>query len=131
MQRMVRSELGSASVLMAGILGVVMALSSAALVIAGYAVGYRRARAAADLSALSAAAAVQDGRDACAQAALTARQNGARVDRCSQAGDAVDFVVTVRVSVLAGNRFAQLPRAVAAEAHAGPVSVASGSSGSS
>jgi secretion/DNA translocation related TadE-like protein len=131
MQRMVRSELGSASVLMAGILGVVMALSSAALVIAGYAVGYRRARAAADLSALSAAAAVQDGRDACTQAALTARQNGARVDRCSQVGDAIDFVVTVRVSVLAGNRFHPLPRTVAAEAHAGPVSVASGSSGSS
>jgi secretion/DNA translocation related TadE-like protein len=131
MRRIARSELGSASVLMVGILGVVVALSSAALVIAGYAVGYRRARAAADLSALSAAAAVQDGREACAQAALTARQNGARVDRCSQVGDAVDFVVTVRVSVLARNRLPQLPRTVAAEAHAGPVSLASGSSGSS
>lgn len=131
MQRIARSELGSASVLMAGILGVVVALSSAALVIAGYAVGYRRARAAADLSALSAAAAIQDGRDACTQAALTARQNGARVEGCSQVGDAVDFVVTVRVSVLAGNRLPQLPRTVAAEAHAGPVSLPSGFSGSS
>ena len=128
---MVRSELGSASVLMAGILGVVVAVSSAALVIAGYAVGYRRARAAADLSALSAAAAVQDGRDACTQAALTARYNGARLDRCSRVGDAVDFVVTVRVSVVARNRLPQLPRTVAAEAHAGPVPVATGSSGSS
>ena len=130
-QRIARSELGNASVLMAGILGIVMALSSGALVIAGYAVGYRRARAAADLSALSAAAAFQDGRDPCAQAVLTARQNGARVDGCSNVGDGVDFVVTVRVSVLAHNRFPQLPRTVAAKAHAGPVSGATGSGGSS
>lgn len=131
MPRIVHSELGNASVLMAGILGVVMALSSAALVIAGYAISYRRARAAADLSALSAAAAFQHGRDLCAQAGLTARQNGARVDGCSKVGDAIDFVVTVRVSVLARNRLPHLPRTVAAEAHAGPVSWVSGSSGSS
>ena len=60
-----------------GVLGIVVALSSAALVIAGYAVGYRQLHAA-DLGALSAAAAFQQGRDPCAQAALTARQNGAR-----------------------------------------------------
>jgi secretion/DNA translocation related TadE-like protein len=129
-QRGGRAELGSASVLMAGILGVVITFSSAALVIAGYAVGYRRARAAADLSALSAAAAFQHGRDPCAQAARTAGHNGARVDSCSRVGDAVDFVVTVRVSVVAGTRLPQLPRTVAAAAHAGPVSGASGSSGS-
>jgi secretion/DNA translocation related TadE-like protein len=129
-QEIGRSQLGSASVLMAGILGIVVVLSSAALVIAGYAVGYRRARAAADLSALSAAAAFQHGgRDPCAQAALTARHNGAQVDSCSRVGDAVDFVVTVRVSVVAGTRLPHLPRKVAAEAHAGPVSSASGSSG--
>ena len=121
MQRTMGSEVGSASVLMAGILGVVVALSSAALVIAGYAVGYHRARAAADLSALSGAAVFQQGRDPCAQVALTARHNGARVDRCSQVGDAVDFVVTVRVSVEARTRIPKLPRTVAAEAHAGPV----------
>ena len=72
MPRIVRSELGNASVLMAGILGIVVALSSAALVIAGYAAGYRQARAAADLTALSAAAASQEGRDPCVQAGLTA-----------------------------------------------------------
>jgi secretion/DNA translocation related TadE-like protein len=121
MQRSAGSELGSASVLMAGILGVVVALSSAALVIAGYAVGYHRARAAADLSALSGAAAFQQGRDSCAQAVLTARHNGARVDRCSQVGDAVDFVVTVQVTVVARTRMPHMPRTVAAEAHAGPV----------
>ncbi len=120
-QRTVGSESGSSSVLMAGILGVVVALNGAALVMAGYAVGYHRARAAADLSALSGAAAFQQSRDPCAQAALTARHNGARLDRCSQVGDAVDFVVTVRVSVVAHTRIPQMPSTVAAEAHAGPV----------
>jgi secretion/DNA translocation related TadE-like protein len=131
MPRIVRSELGNASVLMAGILGIVVALGSAALVIAGYAAGYHRARAAADLTALSAAAAFQDGRDPCMQAGLTARQNGAQLDGCSKVGDAIDFVVTVRVSVLARNRLPHLPRTVAAKAHAGPVSWVSGSPGSS
>ena len=120
-QRTVGSESGSSSVLMAGILGVVVALNGAALVMAGYAVGYHRARAAADLSALSGAAAFQQGSEPCAQAALTAKQNGARVVRCSQVGDAVDFVVTVRVSVVAGTGIPRMPSTVAAEAHAGPV----------
>ena len=119
--RFVRSELGSASVLMTGIIGVVVALSSVALVIAAYAVGYHRARAAADLSALSGAAAYQEGREACAQATHTARRNGARLDHCDVVGDAIDFVVTVRVSVLARIRIPHLPHAVMAQAHAGPV----------
>ena len=119
--RFVRSESGSASVLMTGVIGFVVALSSAALVIAGYAMGYHRARAAADLSALSGAAAYQDGREACAQATRSARQNGARLDHCDVVGDAIDFVVTVRVSVLARTRIPHLPQAVTAQAHAGPV----------
>jgi secretion/DNA translocation related TadE-like protein len=120
-RRFARSESGSASVLMTGVIGFVVALSSAALVIAGYAVGYHRARAAADLSALSGAAAYQDGREACAQATRTARQNGARLDHCDVVGDAIDFVVTVRVSVLARTKIHHLPPAVTAQAHAGPV----------
>jgi secretion/DNA translocation related TadE-like protein len=106
---------------MTGILGVIVALSGAALIIAGYAVGFHRARAAADLSALSGAAAFQDGREACAQASHTARQNGARMDHCDVVGDTIDFVVTVRVSVIARTRIPHLPRTVAAQAHAGPV----------
>jgi secretion/DNA translocation related TadE-like protein len=106
---------------MIGIIGVIVTLSSAALLLAGYAVGYHRARAAADLSALSAAAAYQQGRDACAEARLTGRRNGARVDRCDLVGDAIDFVVTVRVSVAAGTRLPQMPRRIVAEAYAGPV----------
>ena len=119
--RIVRSERGSATALMAGIMGVVVVLSGAGLVIAAYAIGYHRARAAADHSALSGGAAFQQDRQPCDQAALTARQNGARVVHCSQVGDAVDFVVTVRVSVVAATRVPHMPRTIAAEAHAGPV----------
>jgi len=36
-------------------------------------------------------------------------------------GDAVDFVVTVRVTVVVRTRTPHMPRTVAAEAHAGPV----------
>src|SRR4029450_3678141 len=107
------------SVLMAGIMGVVVALSSTALLIAGYAVGYHRARAAADLSALSGGTAFQQGRDACAHAAPTARRNGARVEQCDVVGDVTDFVVTVRVSVPARSHIPQLPKGVNATAHAG------------
>ena len=116
-----RGESGGASVLMVGIVGVVIALSGAALVIAAYAVGYHQARAAADLSALSAAVAFEQGRDACAQATQTARQNGAHLEGCNMVGDAIDFVVTVRVSLIARTRIPQLPKIVTAEAHAGPV----------
>jgi secretion/DNA translocation related TadE-like protein len=119
--KLVRSEIGSASVLMIGIVSVIVVLSSAALIIGGYAVGYHRARAAADLSALSGATAYQQGREPCAEAAKTARQNGARMDSCDLVGDVIDFVVTVRVAVVARTRIPQLPRTVAAEAHAGPV----------
>jgi secretion/DNA translocation related TadE-like protein len=106
---------------MIGMTGIIVALSSAVLLIAGYATGYHRARAAADLSALSGAAAFQHGGDACAQARQTARHNSARMDHCDVVGDAIDFVVTVRVSVAARTRVPQLPRTVAAEADAGPV----------
>ena len=62
---------------MAGIMGVVVTLGAVAMVVAGYLVGYHRARAAADLAALSGAAASRSGEDACAEARRTARQNGA------------------------------------------------------
>ncbi len=107
--------------LMAAIMSVVVALGVAATVVAGYLASHHRARAAADLAALSGAAAYAKAEDACAQARRTARQNGATVARCDQVGDAVDFVVTVRVVVEVRVRSPGLPRQVEAEAHAGRV----------
>ena len=116
-----RDQRGSASVLMAGIMGVVVTLASAAMLIAGYLMAHHSARAAADLAALSGAAAYAGGRDACDQAERIARQNGARVVHCDRVGDEVDFVVTVRTAVDVRSRVPGLPRRVEAQAHAGQV----------
>ena len=112
---------GSASVLMLGVMVVVMTLSFAAMVIAGYLVSAHRARGTADLAALSGAAAYQRGDDACGEAKRTARRNGAAVVGCEQVGDLVDFVVSVEVRVDVRTGFRGLPRTVRAQAHAGPV----------
>lgn len=114
-------ERGGATVLMVGILAVVMLLSGAAMVIAGYEVAYHRARAAADLAALSAASAYEQGTDGCVQAQRTAAGNGAEVTSCELVGDIVDFVFTVQVSLRVGIRVSGLPRIIRAEAHSGPV----------
>ena len=112
-------ERGSGTVLMAAVMGVVVTVSGAAMVIAGYLVGHHRARSAADLAALSGAAAHVRGQDACGEARRIARQNGAKVIRCSWVGDDIDFVVTVRTSVATPSRLPGLPRTVEGEAHAG------------
>lgn len=115
-----RSARGSASVLMAGVMGVVVVLGCSLMVVAGYAVAYHRARSAADLVAVSAAAGFELGRDACVEARQVASANGARVVDCDQVGDQIGFVVTVRVLVVTRSRLAGLPRTVEAVAHAGP-----------
>lgn len=114
-------ERGSASVLLAGVMGVVVLLSCAAMVVVGYAVAAHRARGAADLAAVSGAAAYGQGADACAQARRTAVDNGARLVRCDQVGDQVDYVVTVRVAIGVRVRVAGLPRQVESLAHAGSI----------
>jgi secretion/DNA translocation related TadE-like protein len=107
---------------MTAIMSVVVLLGAAAAVVAGYLASHHQARSAADLAALSGAAAYAKGEDACAQARRIARQNGGRATRCNQVGDEVDFVVTVRVVVAVRVRSPGLPRQVEAEAHAGRVS---------
>jgi secretion/DNA translocation related TadE-like protein len=112
-------ERGSGTVLMAAVMGVVVTVSGAAMVISGYLVGHHRARSAADLAALSGAAAHVRGEDVCGEARRIALQNRAKVVRCSWVGDDVDFVVTVRTSVSTPSRLPGLPPTVEGEAHAG------------
>lgn len=114
-----RGQRGSASVLMAGVMGVVVLLSAAATVVAGYAVAYHRVRAAADLAAVSAAAAFEQGGDACGQARRSAADNGARVVQCDQVGDQIAYVVSVQAEIRVGSRIRGLPTRVQAWAHAG------------
>ncbi|SDR73676.1 helicase/secretion neighborhood TadE-like protein [Friedmanniella luteola] len=110
---------GSASILVAGVLGVVVVLVGVALLVAGYAMAQHRVRAAADLAAVSGAAAFAGGRDACAQARRTAGANGASLLTCSTVGDPVEYVVSVRVALGVGTRVPGLPTRVVSEAHAG------------
>lgn len=107
--------------MMAGVMGVVVAMSGVAMLISGYVLGYHRARAAADLAGLSGAVGYQQGRDGCAEARRLAAANGARLAGCDQVGDLVEFVITVRVTVAVRSRMPGLPRTISAEAHAGPV----------
>jgi secretion/DNA translocation related TadE-like protein len=84
-------------------------------VLARVVVEQRRAAAAADLSALTGATAVQQGRRPCAAAASSAAVNGAELTGCTQQGEEVAVVVTMPFSVVG--------RAVrvTARAEAGPV----------
>ena len=120
-RKVIRGERGAASMMMAGVMGVVVTMSCVAMVICGYLLGYHRARAAADLAALSGAVAYQQGRDGCAEARRLAAANGAGLAGCDEAGDQVDFVITTRVTVAVRLRVPGLPRSITAEAHAGPV----------
>ena len=120
-RKVILGERGVASMMMAGVMGVVVTMSCVAMVICGYLLGYHRARAAADLAALSGAVAYQQGRDGCAEAGRLAAANGAALAGCNEVGDQVDFVISARVTVAVGLKVPGLPRTITAEAHAGPV----------
>ena len=116
-----RSERGTATFVMLGVLAVVLAVAAAGMVVGGYLVAVHRARAAADLAALSGAAAFQHGGAACPKARAIALSNGADLVVCDQVGDQLDFVVTARVRVRIGSEWALpgLPKSVEAIAYAG------------
>lgn len=108
--------------MMAGMMAVVVVLCGAGMVVSGYVVAYHRARAAADLTALSAAVGYQRGDPPCVEARRLAVRNGAQLAHCEQVGDEVDFIITVSVTITIARPLPGLPGRVRAEAHAGPVS---------
>jgi secretion/DNA translocation related TadE-like protein len=114
-----RDERGSGTFLMVGIMAVLLFVSLGGICIAGYLVAGHRARSAADLAALSGAAAFARGQDACSAARGNARANGAEVVDCSQVGDAIDFVVTVQVEISVKITVPGLPTKIGAIAYAG------------
>jgi secretion/DNA translocation related TadE-like protein len=116
-----RDERGSGSLLMVGVMAVVGVVAMMAMVAAAYLVAGHRAHGAADLAALSGAAAYAQGRSPCPAAARLARANDAALVRCDRVGDDVDYVVSVTVEVEVGLRVPGLPRALRGRAHAGPV----------
>ena len=116
-----RGERGSATVLVMAALGVVVVLSVAGLALGSAVVATHKARAAADLAALAAAQALQQGvapSAACAAAASLASRNGARLAVCTVVeGGSVACRTMVRPSfVLPGTRLST----TTARARAGP-----------
>ncbi len=113
------SERGAATFVMVGVLAVVISLALAGTIMGGHVVAIHRARSAADLAALSGAAAFAQGGDACRAAGRTATSNGASLLSCDRVGDQLDFVVTARVRVGIGRSTLRMPRSVEAIAYAG------------
>ena len=112
---------GSATVLVTAALGVVVVLSVAGLALGSAVVATHRARAAADLAALAAAQALQQGvtpSDACVSAASVASRNGARPTGCVVGeGGSVTCRATVEASFV---RPGTVLRTTTATARAGP-----------
>jgi len=118
-------ERGSGTVLVAGVVFVLMAVTAAILVVGGYLVAADRARGAADLVAVSAAAEQAGLGPGCRVAAGIARLNGVELVRCVVEGDSLDFVVTVTVRQPVRVRLPLLPGEVLATSHAGRLGVMS------
>ena len=112
MTRLVRSEGGSATVLVVAMAGVLMFVLVGLSAVSGLVSAQRRAQSAADLAALGGAAALDD---ACGEAGRIAAANAAVLDGCEVAGSEV----TVAVSV-AGPHLPGPGVRVSAEARAGP-----------
>lgn len=112
-----RDERGSATVWAVHLLAMLMVAALAAAAVTALVAGHRRAQAAADLAALAGATAVQSGDEACRAAAQIALRNGARIDRCAEAGGVVTVRAVTRVVVLGrGHDLLGLARAGPADA---------------
>ena len=110
-----RPERGSASLLVVGLTGVLLLIGMAATFVVATAAAHRRAQGAADLAALAAAAALQQGSDPCGAAGRFAGANGASLTGCQVLGE--DVLVQVAV---AGPRFLDHGWEPVGRARAGP-----------
>ena len=95
-------EDGAGSVLALAMLGVLVMVTLATGGVVGVVAAHRAAQTAADLAALAGAAALQDGGEACQQAALVARRNHARVRECRVEDWNVAVVVVANTARLPG-----------------------------
>lgn len=93
-----RRERGSGTLLMTVAVVLLGVGGAIALLVGGALAAVQQLQSAADLVALSAAAAQADGEDACAAARPIAQANRVELRQCQVAGDLLDFVVTVTVA---------------------------------
>lgn len=110
---------GSGTALVAAVVLVLLAVAVAVLVVATFLVAADRARGAADLVALSAAAELARAGDGCRTAAGVAELNGVGLVRCASSGDPFDFAVSVTIRQPVALNLPLLPDAMLATSHAG------------
>lgn len=112
---MIRTERGSATLLVVTFLAVLVMVAAGLGVVMAMVAAHRRAQAAADLAALAAARALVNGQDGCAAAARVAAANEAALTACVPTGG--DVLVEVRV---AGPRWLGQDADFSGRARAGP-----------
>jgi secretion/DNA translocation related TadE-like protein len=115
-----RDQRGSGSMLMIGAIGTLSLFGLGVMCMATYLAAVHHARGAADLAALSGAVAVQAGQDGCAAAKRVAHANKTSLLTCDRVGDAVNFVISVRVVRSVRLNVPGLPDKITSSAHAGP-----------
>ena len=111
-----RREDGAGTVLAVSLMGVVLLVAVGTTGAVGLVATHRRAQSGADLAALAAAAALQDGGDPCARARQIAGRNGTEVRGCVVEGWEVAVMVVATSQRILG-QVLDLP----ARARAGPV----------
>jgi len=105
--------------LLATVIWLGLLIAAAVALAAGYAAAAQKANAAADLVALSGAAAQVSGEGACRGAARAARANGVDLTQCQVSGDILEFAVSVEVTLPVPHALPGLPDGVRARASAG------------
>lgn len=110
---------GSGTALVAAVVLVLLAAAVVVLVVATFLVAADRARGAADLVALSAAAEQARAGNGCRAAAGVAELNGVGLVRCASKGDPFDFVVSVTIRQPVALNLPLLPDGMLATSHAG------------
>jgi secretion/DNA translocation related TadE-like protein len=113
-------QLGSGSILMIGVMGALSLFGLGVMCMATYLAAVHHVRGAADLAALSGAVAVQGGEDGCAASRRVARANETSLLTCDRVGDAVDFVISVKLVGSVRLDIPGLPTKIIGSAHAGP-----------
>lgn len=113
-------ERGSGSMLMIGVIGALWLFGLGVMCMATYLAAIHHVRGAADLAALSGAVAVQAGEDGCAVSRRVALANETSLLTCDRVGDAVDFVISVKVVGSVRLHVPGLPAKIVGLAHASP-----------
>lgn len=109
------AEDGAGTLMATALVGVLVSVAVAGSAVVGLVAGHRQAQVAADLAALAAATALQQGGDPCNLASGIARRNGARLLGCRVEDWQVTVAVETRVRLPGGSW------ALPARARAGPV----------